>query len=87
MRGEVIKGDMETFNASQHAVPQNRSCCSGTALCDLCVRVLGLLGNSKGRLGIETEELLDVLSIVRLQCVSVDAVGSLQLRAESNGGL
>ena len=50
------------------------------------VLVVDLLGNDEALLGVEAKELLDTLSIIGLEGVTVDTAGTLELRAETNGG-
>lgn len=52
----------------------------------LVVLVVDLLGNSEALLGVEAEELLNTLSIIGLEWVTVDTAGTGELRAETNGG-
>lgn len=57
----------------------------GTLSGVLVVEVVHFLGDDEGLLRVETEELLDVLDVVRLQRVSVDTTGTLELGTETNG--
>ena len=50
------------------------------------VEIIDLLGNNKGLLRVETEELLDALAVVSLERVTVNTTGALKLGAETNGG-
>jgi len=50
------------------------------------VLVVDLLGNSKGLLGVEAEQLLNTLGIIGLEGVTVDTAGTGKLGAETNGG-
>jgi hypothetical protein len=52
----------------------------------LVVHVVNLLGNDKGLLGVEAELLLDLLDVISLEGVSVDAASALELGAEADGG-
>lgn len=52
----------------------------------LVVLVIDLLGNSEALLGVEAEELLNTLSIIGLERVTVDTAGTGELGAETNGG-
>lgn len=52
----------------------------------LVVEVVDLLGHNEGLLGVETEQLLDTLTVIGLEGVTVDTTSTLQLGAESNGG-
>jgi hypothetical protein len=49
----------------------------------LVVHVVNLLGNGEHLLGVETELLLDLLAVVGLEGVAVDAAGTLELGAET----
>lgn len=52
----------------------------------LVVLVVHLLGNDEGLLWVEAKLLLDMLDIVGLERVSVNATSSLELGTEANGG-
>ena len=59
----------------------------GSTLSGVClVEIIDLLGNNKGLLRVETEELLDALAVVSLERVTVNTTGALKLGAETNGG-
>jgi hypothetical protein len=59
---------------------------SSTLRSSLSVQVVDLLGNDEALRGVETESLLDTLSVVSLQRVTVDTTGTLELGTETNGG-
>jgi hypothetical protein len=52
----------------------------------LVVEVVDLLGDNEALLGVKAETLLDTLRIIGLEGVAVNTTGTLQLRAETDGG-
>lgn len=52
----------------------------------LVVKIVDLLGNNEALLGVEAEQLLDVLGVIGLEGVTVDTASTGQLGTETDGG-